>query len=73
MHVFDWPADGKLVVPATVTKGKAGARFLAENDRARLDVRALDSAIEISVPPQAPDPIATVIRLDGAFAAVTPR
>jgi alpha-L-fucosidase len=69
LHVFDWPRDGKLVVPAKCTKGKASARFLAENNRARMEVRAVDSAIQIGLPPQSPDPIATVIRLEGTFEA----
>lgn len=73
LHVFDWPADGNLVVPARLTRGKAGARWLAEADRARLDVRVTDAALEIRVPARAPDPVVTVIRLDGAFAAGTSR
>ncbi len=34
-----------------------------------LGVRVVASAISVEVPPQAPDLVATVIQLDGAFAA----
>lgn len=73
LHVFDWPADAKLVLPATITKGQAKARFLSENGRARLEVQTTDAGLQISLPPQAPDRIATVIQLDGAFTAANPR
>ena len=60
LHVFDWPADGKLVVPA---KGKpAGARLLAGG--ARLDAAAEDGAVTITLPQKAPSKIATVVVLD---------
>lgn len=60
LHVFDWPADGKLVVPA---KGKpAGARLLAGG--ARLDAAAEDGAVTITLPQEAPSKIATVVVLD---------
>jgi alpha-L-fucosidase len=68
LHVFDWPKDGKLVVPASTAQGKPTARLLADGSAASLELHVRDSALEISLPPQAPDPIATVIRLDGAFA-----
>ncbi len=67
LHVFDWPADGKLVVPVRSIEGRVRARFLAEQNRASLSVRVGDSALAIEVPPQAPDPVATVIQLDGPF------
>jgi len=31
LHVFDWPQDGKLMVPAKKVKGKASAGLLSEN------------------------------------------
>ena len=67
LHVFDWPSDGKLVVPAGNAEGKVSARFLAERDQAQLDVRKSDSDLVITLAGQAPDPIATVIQLDGEF------
>ncbi len=71
LHVFDWPADGKLVLPAKVVQGPIEARFLAANNGARLEVRPVNQSIEITLPATAPDPVATVVRLDGALAAVT--
>jgi alpha-L-fucosidase len=73
LHVFDWPKDGKLIVPAKATREGAFARFLAENNRAALQVRLANHTIEITVPPQAPDPVATVIQLEGTFASPSPK
>ena len=63
LHVFSWPSDGKLVVPTRKSPAKVDARFLAENNRASLETRAIDSGLVIQLPAQAPDPIATVIEL----------
>lgn len=68
LHVFDWPKDGKLVLPAQPAKGKATASFLAENKRAKLETKSTDAGLEIALPREAPDAIDTVIRLDGEFA-----
>ncbi len=67
LHVFDWPADGKLVIPARSTGAKPGARFLAENNGTPLEVQAGESALEIRLPSQAPDPVVTVIQLDATL------
>lgn len=61
-HVFDWPADGELVIPARdrpVTK----AYLLADANRA-LDVRTESDGVTIHVPTQAPDPIASVVAIE---------
>ena len=70
LHVFDWPKDGKLLLPATCSAGEPKASLLAKNSRDKLPVIITNSGVEISLPPQAPDPVATVIRLDGAFSAI---
>jgi alpha-L-fucosidase len=57
LHVFDWPKDGKLVVPFT---GRAQARLAGKP----LAVTAGDGQTAIAVPPQAPDPIASVVEVD---------
>ncbi|MHC1770021.1 MAG: alpha-L-fucosidase [Verrucomicrobiia bacterium] len=67
LHVFDWPAAGKLVVPAKSVQGKVSARFLSENSRAPLEVRNTDQGCVIELGAKAPDPIATVVQLDGDF------
>jgi alpha-L-fucosidase len=61
LHVFEWPADGKLTIPVTnqVTK----ASLLAEPGRA-LTVTASDQGMVIQLPPAAPDAVASVIALD---------
>jgi alpha-L-fucosidase len=60
LHVFDWPAGGKLIVPAA--GNPAGARLLAGG--ARLDAAAEDGAVTITLPQKAPSKIATVVVLD---------
>ncbi|MBL7214898.1 MAG: alpha-L-fucosidase [Phycisphaerae bacterium] len=60
LHVFDWPADGKLLVPGlqnTVQK----AYLLADGQPAKTE--AGDSGITVYLPKKALDPIDTVIVL----------
>lgn len=61
LHVFDWPSDGKLVVPLTVT-GPVEAHMLKTSKR--LPVTAEKEHVTIRVGPTAPDTVATVITLD---------
>ncbi|MDD4870309.1 MAG: alpha-L-fucosidase [Kiritimatiellae bacterium] len=61
LHVYNWPADGKLVIPGLKNKVKR-ASLLA--DGKALKVKAEDSSISITVPSEMPDKIATVIVLD---------
>ncbi len=61
LHVFDWPTDGKLVVP--ILASKAAKAFLLANGKS-LDVTASENQVTIAVPTDAPDKIATVITLD---------
>jgi len=63
LHVFDWPADGRLIVPGLKTP-VARASLLASG-------RALATGTEggnfvISLPMAAPDPVATVVKLEFA-------
>jgi len=64
LHVFDWPADGRLIVPGLGNE-PAAARLLAAPD-APLRVEREESDVVIHVPPTAPDAIASVVRLDVA-------
>ena len=62
LHVFDWPADGKLTVPAfgkTVRKA-----YLLTSPKQQLKITETGAAVSITVPAQTPDPIATVIVLE---------
>ena len=73
LHVFDWPADGKLLVP--LLNQKASAKLLA-GSRAKLKCAAGPEGLTIQLPPDAPDKIVTVIVLapkgELQFAPVTP-
>jgi alpha-L-fucosidase len=67
LHVFDWPVDGKLLVPA-VAKGRAPkASFLAGRQAGKITVAATPAGWELTLPAQAPDTIATVIELRGTI------
>ena len=60
LHVFDWPADGKLVVPGL--KNKVGqAWLLADPDKKPLKCEMSEDGAVISVPTAAPDPICSVV------------
>ncbi len=60
LHVFDWPADGKLVVPG-LRSTIASARLLATG--AKVKARATGHSVTLDVPREAPDPIVSVIAL----------
>jgi alpha-L-fucosidase len=62
-HIFAWPADGELVIPAR-DRPLRKAYLLADKDRRPLDVRFGSGSVTISVPAQAPDPIASVIAIE---------
>jgi alpha-L-fucosidase len=63
LHVFDWPADGTLVVPA-LYNGVRGAFLLATGPSARLATRRRGADLVIAVPKAAPDPVDSVVVLD---------
>ena len=61
LHVFDWPADGKLVVPLAAKA--LAAKLLGSG--AKLKFSAAAGTVTIALPAPAPDPIASVVVLDG--------
>jgi Alpha-L-fucosidase len=64
LHVFDWPAGGKLHVSG-VRSPVFGATLLGRPASGALSVRRLDDAdVEITVPAAAPDPWDSVVALD---------
>jgi alpha-L-fucosidase len=73
LHVFDWPKDGKLVVPGILNEPKV-AYLLADKERLHLLVRRQEDALVIDVPAQAPDPINSVVVLEvrGAMDITSP-
>ncbi len=62
LHVFDWPADGKLVVPG-IGNQVLRARLLGGST---LTVQRTGTSITISVPKAQPNSIDTVVELDVA-------
>jgi len=60
LHVFDWPADGKLVVGG-LTPTVESAKLLASDTKLKFDTSG--GALTISLPANAPDPNDSVIVL----------
>ena len=60
LHVFDWPEDGKLLVPGL--KNEVLQAYLMADWKA-LETRKHDSGITVSLPAQAPDEINSVVVL----------
>jgi alpha-L-fucosidase len=60
LHVFDWPKDGKLIVPLKNQIGSAA--FLADAAKP-LAVTPGEAGVVIALPAHGPDPVASVIRL----------
>ena len=71
LHIFDWPADGKIVLPGLANK-PLKAWLLAGGQK--LDVSAGANSVTIALPATAPDKIASVVALDieGATQVVKP-
>ena len=63
LHVFDWPADGRLTVPGIFNEAK-GAYLLADAQKKSLNITRQEDALTISIPAQAPDSINSVVVLD---------
>jgi alpha-L-fucosidase len=53
LHVFDWPADGKLVVPGIYNEVKRGY-LLADQNRKPLGVSRHEDALVVDLPAKAP-------------------
>ena len=58
LHVFDWPKDGKLVVPFSNKIGKA---WLLADPKTSLKITAGQNKSTIQLPSYAPDKIASVV------------
>jgi len=63
LHVFDWPANGKLEVPGLKDHVRK-AYLLADKKRAKLPVTRSGDTLVVTVPEKAPDRINTVIVLE---------
>ncbi len=61
LHVFDWPDDARLHVPL---KAEIESATLLAQPGEQLETKVFDLHTEILLPAEAPDPIATTIRID---------
>jgi alpha-L-fucosidase len=62
LHVFNWPSDGKLVVPAL--EGKVvSAKMLASGEKLPMSV-GTDGELILTIPASAPDKISSTIKLE---------
>jgi len=64
LHVFDWPADGKLVLPGILNEPRKA--YLFADAGTDLAVERADDALIVRIPAQAPDAIDSVVVLDVA-------
>ena len=62
LHVFDWPADGSLRIPALGTVVKKA--YLLTNPRSPLKFTLSSAGIDVAVSRTAPDVIASVVVLE---------
>jgi len=60
LHIFDWPADGKLMVPG-LQSHVSGARVLATKEK--IGAKSEGGNVVLTLPAKAPDAIASVIEL----------
>jgi alpha-L-fucosidase len=67
LFVFDWPANGRLVVPG-ISNEVVSARLLSNGSTLQTSVS--DNELTMNLPAKAPDTIATVVKLElkGALA-----
>lgn len=63
LHIFDWPADRRLVVPG-IYNDPIRASLLADDSNASLDISRSEDSIVIGLPEKAPDAADTVVVLD---------
>ncbi|HEX3999616.1 MAG TPA: alpha-L-fucosidase [Pirellulales bacterium] len=62
LHVFNWPADGKLLVPGLPNEVRT-AYLLADPAKKPLTAQSSDAGLTIDLPAAAPDPICSVVVL----------
>jgi len=62
LHVFDWPADGKLVLPGLANK-PLGAELVVAGERPQLRVEQVGDDVVVAVPQTAPDAISSTVRV----------
>ena len=60
--VFDWPADGRLVIPG-LRNGVTSASILTNKSKIKTSA-GKDGSLTVFLPSPMPDPLATVIKID---------
>lgn len=60
LHVFDWPKDGKLVVPGLKSQVVSASLLVGGQ---KLAFHNTPAGVEIAVPIQAPDEVSTTVKL----------
>ena len=63
IHVFNWPASQTLTLPGLQSRVKK-AYLLADPEHTRLKFEQTDAGVTLHLPATAPDPIASVIRIN---------
>jgi alpha-L-fucosidase len=63
LHVFDWPQDGKLIIPG-ISNSPKEAYLLSDPNKTKLNVEKKGDGLVISLPQTAPDSINSVVVLD---------
>ena len=66
LHVFDWPANGKLTLPALDGRKPASAYPLADPQRPPLPMATTIAAVELTLPLRTPDRLPSVIAVEFA-------
>jgi alpha-L-fucosidase len=61
LHVFKWPANGTLILPAD---NKVKRAWLLEDPKTSLATNSTSNGIEIRIPQNAPDPLVSVIAVE---------
>jgi alpha-L-fucosidase len=61
LHIFEWPKDGKLLVPGLENEVKSAA-LLANGESLKFEKSP--AGVQLNVPEKALDPNATVIKLE---------
>ncbi|MFA9452457.1 MAG: alpha-L-fucosidase [Candidatus Aminicenantaceae bacterium] len=62
LHVFDWPADGRLEVPGLLSRSDKA--YLLTDDKTELEVSYQPGSALVSLPASAPDAVASVVVLE---------
>ena len=62
-HVFEWPLNSRISIPLGSFK-VSKAYLLADKEQSSLPIEIADENLIIGLPPEAPDPVASVVVLE---------